>query len=435
MSKLDSLFESKAMITLQSWGNKVQANKAISAVSSGMMTTMSLVLAGAIFSIVATVGSLFGVIQQTDAAYQWLMMPYNMTMGLLSVAVAFSVGYIYSRNLELKGEVANGLVALFLFLMVCSPVSSVTLEGGITANMMDTTYLGGMGLFTAMIVPIVALRVIKFCADHHVMIKMPDAVPAFLSESLASLVPLIINILFWCGLNTAVSTMFGMSIPAAIMALLSAPLGMLTSVPGLILLIVVTLVLWCLGIHGTAITSVVFTAPMIALFQQNAELVAAGMAPQFAPVLILSAMTCCGGTGSVLPLAVLCLRGKSERLKAVGKAGIVPALFNISEPILFGAPIMYNPILAIPFIGAPVITALLLYLGYSIGFFQPGYVLMMTSLPIFVGDFLSAMAWQNLFIPVVAFIVGIVCCTPFVRAYDRQCVAEEAALEDLSMGE
>ena len=429
MSKLDTMFESKAMVKLQEFGGKLQANKVFSSISSGMMGTMNLILAGAVFTIVATMLNLFGVLETTDPLYQWLQMPYNMTMGTMAIAAAFGVAYTYTKNLGMKGEVANGFVAMFLFLMVCAPVQTVELADGSTMNALDTSFLGGTGLFPALILPIIVVRIIKFCQDHNVTIKMPDSVPPFLADSFATLIPLVINIVLWCGLNTLIGNVMGTNLPGAVMGILSIPLAALISGPGIIVLALLCMLFWCFGIHGTGIVFIVLIAPMMAAYQTNAALVAAGSAPVFDPVFLWDAVASCGGTGNVLPLAVLCLLARSKQLKAIGRAGVIPAVFNISEPMAFGVPIMFNPIICIPFILNVLVSALIVWAGYAIGFFQPPYVLILTSLPIFLQNFLASLAWQNLLIPVICFVVGMICYAPFVKAYDKQLLEQEQAAE------
>lgn len=426
MANLDALFESKAMNKLVELGTKMQGSPAVGAISSGMMGTMGLILAGSVFSIISSLLSLAGVLQATDAVYQWLQMPYNMTMGIMSIAVAFGVAYTYTTNLKMKGAVANGFVAMFLFLMVCSPVKSVELADGSSMSVMDTTYLGGTGMFTAMFVSIIVVRIIKLCADKHIVISMPDAVPQFLADSFSALIPLVINIVLWCGLNTVLQNAIGAPVPGAVMGILSVPLGALISTPGMIVLVLIAMIFWSFGIHGTGIVYIVLMAPFIAAYQTNTELVAAGQDPVFNAAFLFAGAACCGGTGNVLPLAVCCLRAKSQQLKTIGKAGLVPAIFNISEPMCFGVPIMYNPVIAIPFILNTALTTIVVALGFVSGFFRPPHVLIMTALPIGVNEFLSSMALQNLLIPVVGFVVGYLCYAPFVKMYDKQCLAKEA---------
>ena len=424
---LNSLYESKPMKALQKGGEWFQNNKVFGAISNGMMCSMSLILAGAIFTIIATLLEIAGVIETTDALYTWLTTPYNMTMGIMAVPIAFSVGYVYTQKLEVGSPLANGIVCLVMFLMVAAPMQTVTLADGTSLSALDTTYLGGTGIFTALFMPIIVVQIIATCERHHVTIRMPKAVPQALTDSFATLIPLVINIVLWCGLNTLCQTLAGANLPGAIMNVLAAPLSALVSGPGILVLVMIEMLFWSFGIHGTMIVYVVVITPLMEAYATNAALVAAGEDPVFSTVLLFMAASCCGGTGNLLPVAVHCLQSKSEQLKSVGKAGIVPALFNISEPIVFGMPIIFNPLLAIPFILSTVLCVAVIWAGYAIGFFQPAYILITGTLPIFLIEFLSSMAWQNLFMPVVGFVVGYVVYLPFVRMYDRQCVEKERA--------
>lgn len=427
----ENLYESKPMQKLQEFGGKMQANKVCSAITGGMMGVMSMILAGAVFMVIATLLNLAGFVQTTDTIYQWLITPYNMTMNILSVAVAFSVGYAYSKNLELTGTMANGIVTMVLFLLVAAPMQTVTLAGdaGTTMTVLNTSFLGGTGLFTALILPIISVRIIKFCQDKHITLSMPDSVPQFLQDSFAALVPLVINIILWHGLNTICETFMTVTLPAAIMGLLAVPLGALVNGPAIILLIVICMLLWSVGIHGTGVVYTVLLPILIQATATNADLVASGQAPVFAPVFLFGVIATCGGTGNMLPLAIMCTRAKSEQLRAVGKAGLVPAIFNISEPMAFGVPVMYNPLIAIPFVINVIITVLIVWGVYALGFFQPPYILIMTALPIFLANFANSMAWQNLFIIPIAFIVGWVVYYPFFKMYDKQLLEQEQGSE------
>ena len=340
MSKLDKMFESPFFVKLQEWGGKVQSNKVISAISNGMMSIMSLVIAGAAFMILATLLDIAGVLETTDQVYHWLCVPYNMTMGLISLPIAFAVGYSYSKNLGMKGALANGLVTMVLFLMVAAPVQSVDVNGSAT-NMIPTSFLGGPGIFVAMFLPIISVRIIKFCKDKNATIKMPDSIPPYLVDSFANIIPLVICLILWQGLSVLCQVaMGGATLPALIMGILGIPLSGLTSIPGMFVLLAISMLCWGLGLHGQGIVSVVTLPAMMAAYGTNAELVAAGQATEFAPIFLFMSATAAGGAGNMLSLAACCLRAKSERLRAVGKAGVVPAIFNISEPMIFGTPVI-----------------------------------------------------------------------------------------------
>lgn len=430
MSKLEKMFESPIFAKLQEWGGKVQSNKVIASISNGMMAIMSLVLAGAAFMIIATLLNVAGVLETTDQVYQWLCVPYNMTMGLISLPIAFAVGYSYSNALGMKGAMANGLVTMILFLMVAAPSQSVTL-GESTATMIPTQFLGGPGIFVAMFLPIISVRIIKFCKDKNATIKMPDSIPPYLVDSFANIVPLVINLVVWEGLSVLCQVLMnGATLPALIMGIISIPLSGLTSTPGMFVLLAISMLAWTLGLHGQGIVSVVTLPAMMTAFGTNAELVAAGQPTVFAPIFTFMLATSAGGAGNMLSLAVCCLRSKSERLRAVGKAGLVPAIFNISEPMIFGTPVMYNPLIAIPMILNSLICMGFVFLGFSVGFFQNPYILMLTPLPVGLATFLASMAWQNVLIPVVCFVIAFVVYTPFVKMYDKQCLDDEEAANE-----
>lgn len=425
MASLDKLFESPALAKLQELGTKLQTNKTMSSISGGMMSTMSLILAGAFFMIAATLLNITGVVETTDPIYQFLVTPYNMTLGIMAIVASFSVGYNYTRALGMPGQLANGIVTMSLFLLVAAPLKTVTLEGGSSMTVLDTTYLGSSGFFTAIILPIITVRIIKLCKDHNLAIKMPDVVPQFLSDAFSNVIPLVINLVLWEALNLLCTTFLTIPIPGAIAFVFSIPLGGLNSVPGMFVLTTVGLLCWACGIHGASVIFMVMMPALLQYYQGNAELVAAGQAPVFQPIALYLLAQTAGGSGNVIPLTLLSMFGKSEQLKAVGKAGFVPSLFNISEPTVFGLPIMYNPVIVIPFILNTLLVEVLLLIGFQVGFFQAEYVMIMTSLPIFLNTYLTSMAWQNLLIPIMAFLVGLVVYFPFVKAYDRQLCKQE----------
>jgi len=427
---MNKIYESKFMKGLQKFGEKLGNNKAFSAISKSMMGTMAIILVGAIFQIVATVPTLFGWYTMDSAIYQTLYAPYNMTMGILSVFVAFMIAYNYAKSLNMK-PMQNGIVALICFLIIAAPATTVTLADGLTTmTVLNNSYLGASGLFVAIIIGILTVNLTHFCEKKNIVIKMPDVVPSFLSEAFSAMLPLLFNIIIWYGIGTALSalTQGQMNLPLLITYLLSLPLKALNTVPGILIAVLFSCVFWTFGIHGTMVVFIALMAITIQNTTANAAAVAAGGQPQFYASMLFGAVACAGGTGNTLGLVLHGLRSaKSKQLKAVSKAAIVPGIFNINEPVTFGYPIMYNPIMAIPYILTPIITMLILWLGYSIGFFKPAYILLMSLMPLFLGEFLTTMAWQNLFIPIVGIVVGLIVYYPFFKIYDKQLAEKEAS--------
>lgn len=432
---MEKLYESKFMKTLQHFGEKVAGNKVFSSISSGMMITMGVILVSAVFQIVASVATMMKWLTIDSSVYKFLMTPYNMTMGMISLLVAFGIAYTYAKALGMK-PLVNGGNSLILFLLVAAPSQTLVLEGGkSTFTGLDAGTLGGVGLFTAIIIAIISVKITHFFEKHNVVIKMPQVVPQFLQDSFSSMVPLLANVLIWHGINTLVLALFKVTLPMAINTVLAMPLGALTSVPGMILCSLAVTLLWSFGIHGTMVVYIAIMPSMMQAVAHNGTLVAAGKPAEFVPVLLFTAVATCGGTGNTLPLVLMGLRSKSEQLKAISKASLVPSFFGINEPVEFGFPIMYNPIMIIPYILTPIITMLLVWFGYIIGFFKPAYVLLMTTLPIGVSEFLGSMAWQNLLMPILGCVVGFIFYRPFFKVYEKQLVAKESAAKEAELAE
>ncbi len=427
--KADRIFESKFMKGLQLFGEKLATNKGFSAISKSLMATMALILVGAFFQIVATVPTLFGWFTTSDRIYTILYTPYNMTMGSISVFIAFLIAYNYAKAHGLK-PLQNGIVSLVCFLAVCAPVQTITLaDGSTTMSVLDSTYLGAQGMFVAILIAILTVRLTRFCEKHNIVIKMPDVVPPFLADAFSAALPLLFNVIIWYGIGTALSVLTAgqMTLPLLITYVLSIPLSALNSVPGMMVVIIFACLLWTFGIHGTMVVFIALMAVLMQNIGANAAAVAAGQKPVFYASMLITSMMTAGGTGNTFGLVLRGLRCKSEQVRAVSKVALVPGLFGINEPATFGYPIMYNPILAIPFMLTPLVTMLLVWAGYAVGFFKPAYVLMLTLMPMGVGEFLGAMAWQNLLIPVVGIIVGYFVYFPFIKAYDRQLSEKEQA--------
>jgi PTS system cellobiose-specific IIC component len=418
------------MKTLQLFGEKLGNNKVLSAISSGMMSCMGVILGGAFFQIIATLLTITHLCTQTSDVYKFFMTPYNMTMGLFSVVISFAIAYHYSKSLRMKSMV-NGFTSMLMFLMVAAPATTMTLaDGKTTFTGLDTTSLGGVGLFTAIIIGILSVRITYLFEKYHIVLKMPDSVPPSLQNAFSSLIPLTANILIWEGLNTFVHKVFTVNLPMAISILLAMPLHALTSVPGMLVLCILATLLWSFGIHGSMVIYTVIMPISIQATLANGSLVAAGKEPIFASVFLFGAIASCGGTGNTLSLVIMSLRSKSEQLRAISKAALIPAIFNINEPVTFGFPIMYNPIMAIPYILNGVLVFFYLWGGYAINFFKAPYVLIMTALPIGVGEFLGSMSWHNILMPIGTFILSFLVYYPFYKVYERQLVAKEKSAKE-----
>lgn len=424
---MEKLFQSKFMIKLQDFGQKLGSNKFLAALQAAMMSLMGIIMVGAISQIICSVGSetLLGLFKTGDSVYNILYLPYQFTMNSLSLWVVALFGYNYAKNLKMKSPIMNAVDALVCFLLVAGAL--IVTESGLTT--IDMTYLGAQGMFIGFIVVFLSVRIEKLCADKNIRIKMPDVVPPFLQDGFASIIPLFLSAVFFLIISTVVtiSTEGTYSICSGFMALLSTPLGALTSVPGMFILCIFGALLWCFGIHGTMILAPIIVPLSIQAAVANGAAHAAGEPLVFYPVALFGYMAIAGGTGNTLPLALLGLRSKSKQISAVAKISAVPGWFGINEPLTFGMPIMYNPVLCIPYVlNIPVVMLCALIL-YQVGFLQPAWISILSLLPMGMGQYLSTLRWQNAVGDYLMLIPATLIYYPFFKIYEKQLIAKETA--------
>lgn len=424
---MEKLFESKFMVKLQDFGQAMGRNKFLSALQAAMMSLMGIIMVGAVSQIICSVCSetMFNLFSSKSQIYSILYMPYQFTTNLLSLWVVVLFAYNYAKKLKMKSPIMNVVDALVCFLLVAGTLFT-TKEGVTGINM---TYLGAQGMFIGFLVVSISLHIEKFCADKNIRIKMPDVVPPFLQDGFSAILPLLFSAIIFLIISSAVtvSTHGTYTICSGFMKLLGIPLTALTSVPGMFILCIIAAFMWCFGIHGTMIIGTILMPLGIQAAVTNGALHAAGKPLVFFPVVLFNVIAVCGGTGNTLPLALFGLRSKSKQISAVSKISAVPGWFGINEPMTFGMPIMYNPILCIPYILNIPLVVLCTYIGYKVGFLQPAWIVIFALLPMGFGSYLSTLRWQNAIWDYLMLIPSGIVWYPFFKIYEKQLVAKEAA--------
>ena len=416
---MEKLFNNPILVKLQELGQKLGTNKFISALQYGMMSTMSILMVGAICQILATVLSLVGLIENGGAVYNAIYLPYNYTMGLIGVWVTAFVAFAYARNLKLKNPIVHAIDAMIVFVMTCGPL----VEGKI-----DTTFLGATGMFLGFVIAGVVVKIEKFCLDKNIRIPMPEVCPPSLVNAFAAIVPLLINVVIFQGLN-AILGIVGLNLPYLLLTILMIPISGLTSLPGMFIICFFALALWCFGIHGTMIVYPIIAASMVEAAQFNAAAMAAGEPLQWFPVSLFGAVALLGGTGNTWPLALMGLKAKSKQIRAVAKASVLPGWFGINEPVAFGMPIMYNPILCIPYVLNPLVIMVLYIIGYESGIIIPAWISITTLMPMGFGAYFGTLNIMNAVWVYLMLIPAALIWFPFFKIYDNQLAAKEAEAE------
>ena len=315
----------------------------------------------------------------------------------------------------------SGFTSMACYFIVCCPLTEM--EGAFYINIAN---MGTTNLFVALIIGLVCARIMKFCQDKNLRIKLPDSVPEGVGNSFKAIVPMGMCIIFWYVLSYVISTFTGTTLSNLIIGILSIPLKVLISTPGMFVIMFVAQLCWFFGIHGTSVVFAVIMLPYIQAYSGNAALAAEGQPLVYNPVFLYGAMAVWGGAGNTLPLVIMGLKSKSTTIRTICKASLIPNIFGINEPVIFGMPIMYNATLMIPFFLQPVVVGILYAIVYKLGLIGYPQVLLMTTLPVVLSTFMTTLDFKNVIFVLLLFPVCYLLWLPFYKVYEKQMLEVEA---------
>lgn len=413
--------------------SKFASPRYMRALKSGFMVIMPLTIIASVFLLITDfpitgypefMAKIFG--PEWDS---FLSPAYRATFDMMGILLAGTIAYKLAESDEVD-RLPVMIISIVAYVIVTPKF--VTAESGEVINkVLPMAWLGTKGVITAIIMSITSTEIYRFIVKKNLVIKLPENVPPMVYKSFFSLVPGVIVVAFALLVNGIFLTM-GKSMHEFIYDILQVPLQGLTASP-----IAITIVaglngfLWWFGIHPTVVNSIVNpllnanSVENLELFKQgvltleNANIGTIQMIDQFATI---------GGAGMTIGLVLAMLVvAKSQRMKMLSKLSTVPAVFNINEPIVFGLPIIMNPLMLIPITLAPIVSVLIAYGAIVIGFMNPfnGVVAPWPTPPIFSGFLVSG--WQGAVVQVVAIIAAFAIYYPFVLALDKQYRAEEVA--------
>lgn len=250
---------------------------------------------------------------------------------------------------------------------------------------------------------------------------MPSAVTDFVN----SLLPLAANIIIIYGLNVALMAATGKNLPAFIMSILTPAISGVDNIWMFMGIYLFSNILWLFGINGSSIVFPIVFALCIANTGVNAELVNAGKAPTALINLQMFRYVLLGGAGNTLGLVLLMCKSKSKHIRSIGRLSVLPSICGINEPIIFGTPIVLNPILSIPFLIMPCLSAGLGYLVQSMGLVSLGYIVDPSFTPFFAQGFLSALDIRNVIFMFVLIALSVVVYYPFFKVYEKNTLEHE----------
>lgn len=393
-------------------GNKLASQKHLRSISCGLMAIMPLTIFGSVFQLISALPDIFPFIPSfSEEVKNAILSPYNMAFGLFGVIAVVSISYFHANNYKLD-RLQTCIVSLLSFIILAAPISD---------NTMDATYLGSQGIFLAIFVALVAVELMRFLNDHNIKIKLPDSIPPYVASSFEAIIPLCIIVAAFYLLSLFVQNATGQLLPAWIMSILTPAIAGSESLWFCMLMAFIIAFLQFLGVHGFNVVSGIILPLLIANTGANAAAYAAGETATkifTLPMFQMSGVFC-----YIVPL--LFLRCKSERLKSMGKISLVPAIFGIAEPIQYGAPIMFNPILGIPWIAFYTINMGLVWCCMKFGLMNKAVIAASSNISMPIFQYLCTLDIRSVLVFIVMFIISAVIWYPFVKIYDKKCLEEE----------
>lgn len=346
-----------------------------------------------------------------------LMLPFNFSMGIMTLFISVGIAASLAKHHELDPLTA-GMLSLMAFLLVAAPLKD---------GQISTAYFSGQGIFTAILVAIYSTELYAFLKRNNITIRLPPEVPTGVARSFEILVPVLAVVVTLHPLNLFIESQLGMIIPEAIMSLVKPLVAASDTLPAVLLSVLVCQVLWFAGIHGALIVTGIMNPFWMANLSVNQAAMAAGSTiPHIYVQGFWDHYLLIGGVGSTLPLAFLLLRSKAIHLRTIGRMGVVPGLFNINEPILFGAPIIMNPLFFLPFVLVPMVNATLAWFALDLDLVSRVVSMTPWTTPAPVGASWAA-NWS--FSPVILCLLCMVTSAamylPFLKAYEKQLLEQE----------
>lgn len=362
-----------------------------------------------------------------------LSIPINMVSSLYAIMVVLCVGYEVAKSFNQR-PLPAAMVAFGSFMIVTPFEAAVTITNeageaisGIAANVLPLGPLGSQGIFVAMICGLLGGRLYVFLLEKNIKIKMPDSIPPSVAGMFETMIPAgIVFILFMVLRLGFAQTSYG-TMQSFIYTVLQAPLMGIGANPiGAALYLMSGKLLWMFGIHGDMLTYATLGSVRSAATQANMAAFAAGAPVPYLEWGLLTPMTNVG----ILGLTILLLISKSKQHKSLGKLAIATSIFNITEPIMFGLPVILNPIMAIPFVLTPGICVILTSFVMKLGLVAPLTGVALSNViptPIYMWmatNSITGLIWGCI---VVALCVAIF--FPFYKIAEKAALKEESQVE------
>lgn len=405
---------------------KLSRNIYLRAIKDGFISSMPAVLFSSIFILIAAVPNIFG-FKWSDEQLAFILKPYNYSMGILALLVAGTTAKsltdsVNTRSMEKTNQInymSTFLAAVVgLLILAADPI-----EGGFANGL-----LGTRGLLTAFLAAFITVNIYKVCIKNNVTIRLPEEVPPNIAQVFKDVIPFALSVLSIYGLDLIVRNIFGTNVAESVGKILAPLFSATDGYIGLAIVFSAYAFFWFVGIHGPSVVEPLIVAISYANIEANVQLVQAGMhADKILNPVTQTFVVTMGGTGAtlVVPFMFMWLC-KSKRNRIVGRASVVPTFFGVNEPILFGAPIVLNPIFFIPFVTAPIINVWIMKFFVDVLQMNSFSIILPWTTPAPIGIVMgTALAPLSFVLAITLIIIDTLIYYPFVKVYDHQILEEE----------
>lgn len=424
----------KLQNVLLSISSKVETNKYLGSIKEAFTMFVP-------FIIVGSFGSMLNIlVSGANGLAQWIPWLSNLspaftainfvTISCMSLPIAFLIGYKLAEKENLP-QLESGLIGLLSYLAVCPNTISTVVEGlkdPVVLNGLGAGVIGAQGLFVSMIMSMVAVKFFGLLTNiDAIKIKMPDSVPTGIARSFNILIPIFIIITAFSVGGCLFNTFTGNYLNVWIYNIIQLPLQALANTTGgILVLALVNQLFWFLGIHGGMVIEGVRGPLSAAGLAENISAVqAGGVATNILTRGFWTSFVVVGGGGITLSLLIaIFIFSKREDHKSIAKFSLIPGICGINEPVVFGLPLVLNPIFAIPFILNSVIAAFIAVVATNIGFLTCGVLDCQPSLPVFVTGFISY-GIHGIIVQAIILIVTFIIWVPFVLMSNKQAKLEQ----------
>ncbi|MDR0926076.1 MAG: PTS cellobiose transporter subunit IIC [Hungatella sp.] len=421
LSKLESI--------LMPLAEKIGKNKYLIAIRDGFLLSMPLLIVGSFFLLIANFpipgwtnfwARFFG--ENWDSYFS---KPTDATFSIMAVLAVIGIGYSFSEQMKVDKlfGAAVSLVCWFLIMPYKILVNDTAVSG------IPLGWVGSKGIFVGIIVAFLSVHIYAWVNKKGWIIKMPDGVPPTVAKSFSALIPAGISVLVFFILNIIFAMTPYENAFNFVFTILQTPLLKLgNTLPAMVIAYIFLHIFWFFGVNGGSVVGAVFNPILQTLSAENLAAFQAGQPlPNIISQQFQDLFATFGGCGSTLSLLIAMLFFcRSKRIKELGKLAFIPGLFGINEPIVFGLPILLNPMMLIPFMLVPTINIVISYFCMSIGLVPlcSGVAIPWT-MPVILSGFLAT-GWQGAVLQLILLVLGVFIYMPFIKMMDKQYMEEES---------